>query len=370
MNKIPEIIKQSQLRRRLVLDKKTVETQGRIAQVWLNEGANRIIGVTCKLGFFKKQKKYFTWEEIDTIGADAILANVSADSSLEGQGQEQEPEQEPEQKPEEGSEQEREEGLLAIGSEVWTDAGNKAGLLVDYLFNTKTGAVVNFLYRSNGWRGIVDGLYLLSPEEVSSVGSNRVIVADGSVQTPELYTPGLGLKISQATAYLEEDLQKTKKHIKAVQRDSQGWAGEFQGKAQQVKEQAGQKAGEIKEKAKSLATEAGQKAGEIKEKVREQHQEFKQQQRSKSDLSEDNTAETSDEFQNQITEVTEKAKEMIGWVAPRQDAAAGVAKNEEETKALETKALETKVLETKALEGNTQESKARETTQDKLSEEP
>lgn len=352
MNKIPEIIKQSQLRRRLVLDKKTVETQGRIAQVWLNEGANRITGVTCQLGFFNKHKKYLTWKEIDTIGADAILANVSADGSQEGQEQEPEPEEE--------SEGEREEGLLALGSEVWTDAGNKAGLLVDYLFNTKSGAVVNFLYRSNSWRGIVDGLYLLSPGAVSRVGSNRVIVADASVQTPELYTPGLGLKISQATAYLEEDLQKTKEHIKTVQRDSKGWAGEFQGKAQQVKEQAGQKAGEIKEKAQTWATEAGQKAGEIKEKVLEQHQEFKQQQRSKSALSKDNTAEKSDEFQNQITEVTEKAKEMIGWVTPRQDAAGGVAKNEEEAE----------VQETKAREGKIQESKTDESDRDNLSEEP
>ena len=242
---------------------------------------------------------------------------------------------------------------------------NKAGLLVDYLFNTKTGAVVNFLYRSNGWRGIVDGLYLLSAEAVSSVGSNRVIVVDASVQTPELYTPGLGLKISQATAYLEEDLQKTKEHIKTVQRDSQGWAGEFHGKAQQVKEQAGQKAAEIKEKAQTLATEAGQKAGEIKEKVREQHQEFKQQQRSKSALSEDNTAETSDEFQNQITEVTEKAKEMIGTIAPRQDAAPGVAKNEEESKTEESKNEESKIEESK-----TQQSKADGTAEDNLSEEP
>lgn len=298
MNKMSENLKQSQVRGRLVLDKNTVETQGRVEKMWLNSQGDQIIGVTCKLGFFGKEKKYLTWEEIDTIGADAILANVNPDRShLEGM----------------------EPGLLAIGSEVWTDAGNKAGLLVDYIFNSKTGAVVNFLYRSNGWRGIIDGLYLLSPANVSNAGNKRVIVGDESVQTAELFTPGLGQKVNEAAAYLEKDLQQTKEHLKSVGRDGQGWAGE-------VKEQAQQKAGEIKEKAQTLATEAQQKAEEIKEKVKEQHQEFKQ--RSKSET--DNGGETSNQFQNKITEVTEKAKEMIDGLKSRHDA--GGVKNEEEKK--------------------------------------
>ncbi len=336
MNKIPENLKQSKLRGRLVLDKNTVETQGRVEKMWLNSQADKIIGVTCKLGFFGKEKKYLTWEEIDTIGADAILANVNPDRShLEG----------------------LEPGLLAIGSEVWTDAGNKAGLLVDYIFNTKTGAVVSFLYRSNGWRGIVDGLYLLSPATVSNAGNKRVIVGDDSVQTAELFTPGLGKKVNEAAAYLEEDLQKTKEHLKSVGRDGQGWAGDFQDKAQQVKEQAQQKAGEIKEKAQTLATEAQQKAEEIKEKVKEQHQEFKQ--RSKSDSEADNGAETSNQFQNQITEVTEKAKEMIDGIKSRHDA--GGVKKEEEKK--------TEELPVEIEKPTTEEVTTDETTQDNLTKE-
>ena len=293
MNKVPEIIQQSKLLRRLVLDKKTVETQGRVEKLWLNENGDRLVGITCKLGFFGQEKKYLTWEEIDTIGADAILVNINPDRPVR-----------------EG----REPGVLAIGSEIWTDAGNKAGLLVDYLLNATTGAIVDFLYKSNGWRGIVDGLYTLSSEAVISAGARRMIVIDDAMQSPQLYTPGLGHKVSQATNYLEEDLQKTKEHIESVRRGSQEWAGEFQGKAQQVREQAQQKAEEFKEKAQTLATEAQQKAGEIKEKVREQHQELKQRSESES------TEETPDRFQNQITAVTTKAKEMIGGIAaPRLD---------------------------------------------------
>lgn len=329
MNKMLENLKQSQLRGRLVLDKNTVETQGRVKKMWLNSQTDKIIGVTCKLGFFGKEKKYLTWEEIDTIGADAILANVNPDRShLEG----------------------LEPGLLVIGSEVWTDAGNKAGVLVDYIFNTKTGAVVNFLYRSNGWRGIVDGLYLLSPATVSNAGNKRVIVGDESVQTAELFTPGLGQKVNEAATYLEEDLQKTKEHLKSVGRDGQGWAGE-------VKEQAQQKAGEIKEKAQTLATEAQQKAEEIKEKVKEQHQEFKQ--RSKSDSEADNGGETSNQFQNQITEVTEKAKEMIDGIKSRHDA--GGVKKEEEKK--------TEELPVELEKPTTEEVTTDETNQDNVTKE-
>ncbi|NEP44742.1 MAG: hypothetical protein F6K35_38215, partial [Okeania sp. SIO2H7] len=183
-----------------------------------------------------------------------------------------------------------------------------------------------------------EGLYVLLPETVSRVGARRVIVADGAMQSPQLYTPGLGQKISQAASYLEEDLQKTKEHIESVRRGSQQLAGEIQGKAQQMKEQAQEKAGEIKEKAQTLATEAQQKAGEIKEKVKEQHQEFKQ--RSQSELGEKNGEETSDRFQNQITEVTIKAKEMIGGIGSRQDTASDEIDNPGENKSEEQKTEE------------------------------
>jgi uncharacterized protein YrrD len=308
MNKIPEIIKQSQLLRRLVFDKNTVKNQGRVDKLWLNCQGNRVAGVSCKLELFGDKRQYLSWEEIDAIGADAILANVSPDGPAQ-----EEPEDE----------------VVAIGSEIWTDAGNKVGWLADYLFNIRTGAVVNLLYRYEGWKGMLKGLYLLSPESISSAGNKRVIVADGAVLAASLYASGLGNKIARATAYLEEDLQKTKEDIESMRRGSQGWTENFQGKAQQVKEQAQQKAEEIKEKAQTLATEAQQKAGEIKEKVREQHQELKQGSQDVSDGSGENAGETSNQFENQIKEVTEKAKEMIGGIKSRQDAASE-AKNASE----------------------------------------
>ena len=326
MNKIPEIIKQSQLLRRLVFDKNTVKSQGRVDKLWLNSQGNRVVGISCKLELFGDKRQYLSWEEIDTIGADAILANLNPDRLAQ---------------------KEPEEEVVAVGCEIWTDAGNKVGWLADYLFNIKTGAVVNLLYRYEGWNGMLKGLYLLSSESISSAGNKRVIVVDSAVEASELYASGLGYKIAQTTAYLEKDLRKTKEDIKSMRRGSQGWADNFQGKAQQVKEQAQQKAGEIKEKAQSFATEAQQKAGEIKEKVREQHQELKQG--SQSD-------ETSNQFDNQIKEVTEKAKEMIGGIKSRQDVAP--ARNEEEAKTEEPKAEVEKVEEPKAEVEKVEESKA------------
>jgi len=334
MNKIPEIIKQSQLLRRRVFDKNTVKNQGLVDKLWLNSQGNRLLGISCKLEFFSEKTQYLSWEEIETIGADAILANVSSDGPAQ-----EEPQNE----------------VVTIGSEIWTDAGNKVGWLADYLFNIKTGAVVNLLYRYDGWKGRLKGLYLLSPDSISSAGNKRVIVADSAVQASELYAAGLGYKIARATAYLENDLLKTKEDIKSMRKGSQGWTENFQGKAQQVKEQAQQKAGEIKDKAQTLATEAQQKAGEIKEKVREQHQELTQD--TQSDESGENAAETSNQFENQIKEVTEKAKEMIGGIKSQQDAASEAQKAEEP----ETEAQKAEEPETEAQKAEETETGAQKT---------
>jgi uncharacterized protein YrrD len=104
--------------------------------LWLNPQSHQVIGFTCKSGFLGGLKQVFRWEQITTIGTDSIIVNNTPEVI--------EPET-PIQK------------ISLIGHEVWTDAGNKVGKIVDYLFNPQTGAIVNYLFVSSGWRGILDG---------------------------------------------------------------------------------------------------------------------------------------------------------------------------------------------------------------------
>jgi uncharacterized protein YrrD len=203
MNAQPQIIRQSDLLNRLVLDRSTAEEVGRVEQLWLNSQSHQVVGFSCKSGFLGNKKRLLTWEQITTIGTDSIIVNIIPEVI----------------EPEKPS-----QTTSLIGHEVWTDAGNKAGKIVDYLFDPKTGAVINYLFVSSGWRGVLNGVYLLPVEAISSTGSKRALVADAIVQNPQQYAEGLNQKMSQAADLLREDYKKTQDDLEALKRSAQNIA--------------------------------------------------------------------------------------------------------------------------------------------------
>jgi uncharacterized protein YrrD len=219
-----KVIKHSELILRLVLDRRTAEEVGRVEQLWLNTQFHQVVGFTCKSGFLGNKKRSFTWEQIESIGTDSILVNPTT----------------------EGSDPQKPENVISVvGHEVWTDAGNKVGKVVDYLVVPQTSTVVGYLFVSSGWRGVLDGIYLLSPFVIASVGSKRMIVADATVQEPQHYAEGLNQKLSQATDFLKEDYEKTMRDLEAVKRGTQDMAEQFKDKAQAVTDIAKEKASEV-----------------------------------------------------------------------------------------------------------------------------
>ncbi|MGB3511768.1 MAG: photosystem reaction center subunit H [Microcoleaceae cyanobacterium] len=269
MNKIPEAIEHKQLLKRLVLDCETVQDQGQVAELWLNPQSHQVIGFTCKSGIFNKQKKYFAWKQIDTVGTDAILVNLNV----------------------EPNQLEKPHNIVdIIGNEVWTDTGDKVGFIVEYLLNFKTGEITNYLFKYNSWWSLFDSIYLLSPEAVSTVGTKRVIVTKATIEEPELYTERVNQKIQQIQEFLEADLVRTKKHIDVARSETQKLAVGFQARAQIVKKQA-------QETAKVVAEQAQQKVEEFQGKSVERK-----------------TKLNSDRFHSKIQQVTTQAKEKIDGV--------------------------------------------------------
>lgn len=269
MNKIPEAIEHKQLLKRLVLDCETVQDQGKVAELWLNPQSHQVIGFTCKSGFFKKQKKYFAWKQIHTVGTDAILVNRNL----------------------EPNKLEKPHNIVEIiGNEVWTNTGEKVGFIVEYLLNLKTGEITNYLFKYNSWWSFFDSIYLLSPEAISTVGTKRVIVTKATIEYPELYTERVNQKIQQIREFLEADLVITKKHIDVARSEAQKLAVGFQAKAQVVKKQA-------QETAKVVAEQAQQKVEEFQGKSVERK-----------------TKLNSDRFHSKIQQVTTQAKEKIDGV--------------------------------------------------------
>lgn len=229
-----EVVRQSDVLNRLVLDRRTTEEVGRVGQLWVNPQSHQVIGLTCKSGFLGNKKSSFSWRQIETIGADSILVNDDSETM----------------------EPEKPELFSLIGHEVWTDAGNKAGKIVDFLFLPQTGDVVEYLFMSSGWRGVLDGIYLLAPLTIASVGSKRVIVPDEVVQMPLQYTEGLNQRFSQAAEFLKDDVKRTHLDWQAVKRNALSMT-------EQVKEKTQNLTSIAKEKTQNLTSIAKEKLAEV-----------------------------------------------------------------------------------------------------------
>ncbi|MGJ3246495.1 MAG: PRC-barrel domain-containing protein [Elainellaceae cyanobacterium] len=215
MNRPQSLVKQSELPERLVLDYKTTDELGRVDELWLDPHTHEVKGLTSQSGFWKKKTRAFTWERIKTIGKDSVL--------VDSEGIEP-----PVKKP---------EGVQPIiGHELWTDAGSKAGHIVDYLVDSETGKIVYYLFRSDGWSGLMDGVYALSPSAVSSIGSKRLIADDAAVRESEKYAEGLEQKLHAAQEFLKHDLEKTKEDWDVAQHKGQAIAEQVKEKTQTVTE--------------------------------------------------------------------------------------------------------------------------------------
>ena len=220
MNTQASLVRYSELIDRLVLDRRTAEELGRVEKLWLIPQTHQVVGFTCKGGFLGVRKRSFTWNQIESIGADSIMVNFNTEVFADPA------------KPE--------DVYSLIGHEVWTEAGNKAGKIVDYLILQQTGAVFNYLFASNGWRGILNVLYLLAITDISSIGSKRLIVKNAAVETPQQYR-SLQEKLSQAADILKEDYQKTQTDLQALKRGMQDMALEAKERAQEIARQLQEK---------------------------------------------------------------------------------------------------------------------------------
>ncbi|MDT9177158.1 MAG: PRC-barrel domain-containing protein [Limnospira sp. PMC 1291.21] len=203
MNAKKGIIKRSDLIGRLVLDRQSVEQLGHIEERAADLNSNQVIGFTTKSGMLPVggKKRAFSWQQIETIGVDAVLVNKSSD---------------------EGNFILPENADSSINHEVWTNAGKKVGVLVDYLIKNDTGTVTNYLFKTDGGlRGILQGVYIMPASAMTSAGSKRVIVSESMVENPPQYTEGLDQKIRQAAEFLQEDLERTLSDLEGLKQEAQ-----------------------------------------------------------------------------------------------------------------------------------------------------
>ena len=227
-----QIVKRSELLNRRTIDRRTAEEVGKVDRLWLDSNSQRAIGFTCKSGLLGSKKTWFAWAQVDTVGEN-VFVTIN---------------------PELPELHQPEQAVCPIGLEVLTDAGNKAGTVVDYLFDVQTGSVTDYLFSSSGWRGVLDGIYLLPVSAISTIGSKRAIVSEAAVSDPQQYAEGLHQKVGMVAEFLHEDFDRTLKNVEGVKRGAQSLAGKLQDKALEVRDVAQEKVAELKRQRHESAT--------------------------------------------------------------------------------------------------------------------
>lgn len=232
MDAQPEVVRQSDLLNQTVLDRETMEELGRVEVLWMYPQAHRVLGFICKSGFLGNKKSAFNLDQVDVIGANGILTHASPE-------------------PTDANRVNRLESLLQ--HEVWSDGGNRIGKIIDYLFDVQTGAVTHYLVVSNGWQRVVGEIYELSPRQILSFGSKRVLIPEGIITDLSVYQEGIQQKLTEMGEFLrQEALQEWQTLAKRAETVTEETKERLQELSEQTKGQTQQLSQNVKEQATTL----------------------------------------------------------------------------------------------------------------------
>lgn len=293
------IVQQSKLIGLTVLNRNTVEKIGQVKEFRLDPIEHRVVAIACKSGFLGRAVAYFNWQQVTAVGDDSIMLSLASPAATEAPADTE----------------------LFLGYELWTDAGNKAGAISDYCIDRQTGSVVAYLFTSNGWQGIADGTYSLAPSTIVTIGSKRLVAQAAQVETAEQFSSGLSEKMTEAAAFIKQDLAKTRKDISTAAANSQTVAAQLQSKAQTAAAQAQEKLADVSEQAQAKAQ---QLAAQTQAKF----------------------ADVSEQAQTKTQQLAAQAQEKFADVSDRVQAATQTAKNRiDEHRASQTEAASDSQLE-------------------------
>lgn len=270
----PEIVKQSELLNQLVIDRNTMHELGCVDVVWMHPPVHRVLGFICKSGLLGTKKTAFNLAQIKTLGANSILVNA---------------------KPVETDSEKVRQLESLLGSEVWNDAGDKLGRIIDCLFNIKTGAITQYLFVSSGWSGITGDIYLLPPSQILSFGSKRVLVSESTQNA--VYRAGIKQKLTKAGNSLKQDYTQATQELRSLAEQAKERAQDL---AEQAKQEVQTLYGQLKEETQTLAKQSQEKSQILVEQVREQAQDIGEQVKEKLPVIEKNSNAPSN-----FTDVTE-----------------------------------------------------------------
>ncbi len=234
------ILTQHNLNRLPIMNRDNAEEIGRVSHLWLDLKNHRVESITCKAGLMGRKAHTFRWSQLHTIGKDSLFVSLS-----------------------EIQESKRAEDTADIvGRELWTDTGNQAGVIDDYLIDPRNGNVIAYLFDTNGWLGTLDGQFQLVPGAIISIGSKRVIASISAIRDAEIWSGGL----TQRAAQIKESASSL-----GAQLQEQG-----QLLGAQAKTQLSEVSKEVRTRSRKLTAEAKEQLSEVTTQLTEKGQQLDQ----------------------------------------------------------------------------------------------
>ena len=241
-----ELLRHSSLQDRMVLDYDTTETVGTVETLLVDIKQGRVEGLVCKIGLIGRQKEPLAWSQLESIGADSLVVRSQAGHNTERLAVAQ----------------------SALGLEVWTDAGNKAGRIVDFQFSHDAGEIIWYLFAAEGIKEMGDGLYGLKPSDILSAGRKRIMVSAAAAEQAELKTDGLNQKAAQAADFVRADYSQTQQDWQSLVQGAKLFGKKVQQRAQELKDYTQEHLPEITEQIQDQTQQAGNTVQKRVEEIR------------------------------------------------------------------------------------------------------
>ncbi len=210
MTTLPEEMKQSELIHQLVLDRHTLETVGKVEQLWMYPKQHRVLGLICQSQLLKGRKSVFKLSQVQSLGNNGIL--------VQGQAQDTD-----------AATVKELESLL--GYELWSPKGDRLGKIFDYRFYLNNGLIRHYLWVPSRLNQLTGDVYELHADEIISVGNQRVLVSEAIAETPTAAQEGLRYQLRKVKSELKDDYSHLTQEV-------QSWIQQAQTIVLQTKEQA------------------------------------------------------------------------------------------------------------------------------------
>lgn len=235
-------IRQSELHGRLVIDVETTEELGHIAQLLVDTQNHQVEGLVCRAGFWGRERTPVPWVQVESIGSDSVVVRRGSDRISDR----------------------FDEAIPMEDKEIWTDAGNRVGRLVDYCISPKTGQISQYLFTATEGLALGDGIYLFTPDAVVSAGRKRLMVRQAALDNAPQYQGSLRDRASDA---VQQDVTQTQQDFQSAVQSTQEITYQVQDQAKKLTEQArsrfGQVFGKLKQRSRQISEQVNDRFADL-----------------------------------------------------------------------------------------------------------